>query len=73
MAACAEHEPVHWVQRHEAEFLVSIQPNGFENFFNNFGVMEKSWSTIEGVSVFLEQASAPADSFGFLEDGDIYA
>jgi hypothetical protein len=52
---------------------VSIQTNGFENFFNNFGVMEKSWSTIEGVSVFLEQASAPSDSFGFFEDGDIYA
>ena len=73
MASSTEDKAIHWVEGHESKFFVSIAANRFEDLFDDFRIVEKGRSTVECVTVFLEQAGSSSDCIGFLEDRDVDA
>jgi hypothetical protein len=73
MTSGTENKSIHWVEGHESKFFMSVTANCFENLLDDLGVMEEGWPSVECVTVFLEQAGAPSDCIGFLEDCNVHA
>ena len=73
VSASSEDEAIHWIERHESKFLVSISADGLEDFFNDFRIVEKCWSTVECVPVLVNELGTSTYFLFFFENGYVYA